>query len=378
MPSDPLLCSRALSLSLVSLVSLSLFRSSFLRSTSIPRLLSGPVIFGCGSSTVTVTDSAAGDAPLELENTPVVSVLLLSLPGARVTPFTLGRDDLDDLDGHELLGCMDFYPEDLEDDDLVSIVTMAAPGYAAGIGMLDRIRTGLLKLDEALPIATKVGGVALGKEIIVGDTVETDDVVAGITIVSKRFVVDAVTAQGFKPLGPSYLVSSGQMNHVHSVQEELPGGDDVSASDPPVDQTPMEALGTLLGTMLPADRHRLKTGLLVGVGASEENEDEDETALLMRRILELDPESGSMVIGEAVRPFQRLQFCMWALFVPSCVWHFTPAVRLCCRRTVDVPVPCFTFPPSLPTDMHAFVTPVLGLTNFGAQVCATGRHLART
>ena len=260
------------------------------------------MVFGCGSSTVTVTGSAAGEAPLELENTPAVSVLLLSLPGARVTPFTLGRDEIADLDGHELLGCMNFYPEDLQEDELVSIVTMAAPG------LLDR--TVLLKLDEALPLATKVGGVALGKEIIVGDAVETDDVVAGIIIVSDRFVIDAVTAQGFKALGPSYLVSSGQMNQVHSLQEELSGGyDSVSASDPPGDQTPMEALAALLRTMLPADRNRLKTGLLVGVGASEH---EDETTLLMRPVLQYDTVSGSMGIGENVRPFQRLQFCMLA------------------------------------------------------------------
>ena len=136
----------------------------------------------------------------------------------------------------------------------------------------------------------------------------------------------------------------------------------------------MEALGALQRTMLPADFHRIEAGagLLVGVGASEE----DETALLMRPVLRLDSASGSAVIGglgEAVRPFQRLQFCMWALFVPVVV-GISP---LLCDFAAGALCLVFHFP-LLCRRMHAFVTPVLGLTNFDAQVCVTGRHLART
>jgi len=226
----------------------------------------------------------------EVEQLPGLSVSLLRLPGAELTPFRLSSGELPDLDGPhaawgEALG--------LDPERLTGMVLLVDPGFA-GINDL------LAGLDYGFPGITKVGGLA-GIHSAPHDSLLWDQEVCGGAVgvaFGGAWAIEPVVAQGCRPIGPVFEVEQAQRN----VLLELRQGDQVNS--------PILALQGVIEELNPQDRELIRRALFVGLARSSFSlRTTGETPpFLVRNLMGIDPRNGAMAIGDQLRVGQRLQF----------------------------------------------------------------------
>ena len=222
----------------------------------------------------------------EVEGTPALSVMTLSLPGAIFLPKHLTLEQ-----------CRDATPEALRgllgpgEDGVNSWLMFADPftfdvdGFVATMG-------------EAFPGMPIVGGMASGAPTIRmthvfhgEDAIPFGAVVVGVGGLWK---LEAVVSQGAEPLGQAWTITEAERNVVRTI-----GG--------------RSALEVLTETMqaLPGDvRERAARNLLVGLAIDEYRDEFRRGDFLIRNIMGGDRDSGAIAIGAYPRVGQTIQFHM--------------------------------------------------------------------
>ncbi|NEQ32661.1 MAG: hypothetical protein F6K04_16930 [Leptolyngbya sp. SIO4C5] len=252
-----------------------------------------PIWLGCSGGGVIGT-SAEGEA-VEAEGQPALSLSLASLPGVTLQSFHCSSEDLPDLDSppdrwSELIG--------VDPQTQPHFILMADP-FSAGINDL------LQGLDFAYPGAVKVGGLAsigsinrscglfCGGELI-------EEGVVGVAL-SGNVVLDAIVAQGCRPIGQPYRVAEGEKNILLKLETDSDLG---TASL----KTPMDVLQELFQSLDEADRELAQHSLFIGVEQSGFKPNLERGDFLIRNLIGVDPKVGAIAIGDRVRPGQRIQF----------------------------------------------------------------------
>ena len=243
-----------------------------------------------GASGGGVVGTNAAGSPQELEQGPGLSVTLLRLPGAQVTPFALDPSALPDLDGpHQpWLDAVGADPE-------------------AGGGMLlwiDPSSSGindlLNGLDYAYPAMAKLGGLAAMHSAGHGSLLLNDQVCKGAVgcVISGSWSLEAVVAQGCRPIGPIYEIEQAQRN----VLLELRQGSALNK--------PFTALQEVIETLPAEDRDLLRNSLFVGLARNRFSMQPQapEPPFLIRNLMGVDPRHGAIAVADSVRVGQRLQF----------------------------------------------------------------------
>ena len=265
-----------------------------------------------------VVGTEASGIPRELEQEPALSVTLLRLPGAEVHPFALNGSDLPDLDGPaepwlQQVGC--------PSEGVHSMLLFIDPGSAA-------INDLISGLDYAYPEAVKVGGIAAAHSAAHGSLLlanpqasEEAPSTASSTVSGTRpsttvpstvrtgavgcllrgaWGLDAVVAQGCRPIGPILAVEQAQRNVVLQVSEGERR------------RSPVAALQAILTELTPAEREQVKDSLFLGVGQSsfslESGGQSGSPAFLVRNLIGVDPRNGAVAVGERMRVGQQVQF----------------------------------------------------------------------
>ncbi|MEO0987394.1 MAG: FIST N-terminal domain-containing protein [Cyanobacteria bacterium J06639_14] len=252
-----------------------------------------PCVIGCSGGGVIGT-AAEGDS-YEIEQQPALSVCLATLPSVSVQSFHLTGDDLPDLDSPP-----DAWIEKIgvAPADNPNFILMADP-FSSGINDL------LQGLDFAYPGAVKVGGLASvssfqrSSGLFYNDTFY-DSGVVGVAL-SGNIVLDAIVAQGCRPIGKTYRVIEGERNILLKVEE-------ASTLEAAASQTPLEALQGILQDLSEADRQLAQHSLFVGVAQDSFKEKLDHGDFLIRNLLGVDPRIGAIAIGDRIRTGQRIQF----------------------------------------------------------------------
>lgn len=151
-------------------------------------------------------------------------------------------------------------------------------------------------LDLAYPAATKVGGNASGgtypgsHALFCGGEVHQVGVV-GLAMWGD-IAVDAVVAQGCRPIGQPMLVTSCHGTIVRELN-----------SEPPV-----QVLRNLYASLSARDRALFRSSLFVGIEMNADQEIYQAGDFLVRNITGMDPEDGAISIGAVPEAWQVMQF----------------------------------------------------------------------
>lgn len=258
--------------------------------------LSVPALIGCSGGGV-VGMNVTGQIR-EVEEDAALSLTLAHLPEVQVHPFHITVDRLPDLDG----------PPDAW-VDLVGVSPQAQPQFillaepaSSGVNEI------LQGLDYAYPGSVKIGGLAGFNPVarqggIFYNYQRPRGGMVGVAL-SGNLVLEAIVAQGCRPIGQSYRVVESERNIVTQLEEQSENDD--SACGLP--QTPLEILQALFQTLSEDDRVLAQRSLFVGIAQSAFKQNLEQGDFLIRNLLGVDPKTGAIAIGDRVRPGQRVQF----------------------------------------------------------------------
>ena len=151
-------------------------------------------------------------------------------------------------------------------------------------------------LDAARPALQVVGGMASaaagpGGNRLVADDVVTDRGAVGV-LLGPDAPVDAVVAEGCRPVGQPYVVTAVDGNHVVTL-----GG-----------RPALERLEELARSMTEEDRDQLLRGLHVGLVVDERRVEFSQGDFLVRNVLGAREADGALTVGATVEVGQTLQF----------------------------------------------------------------------
>lgn len=249
-------------------------------------------VIGCSGSGVIGMD---GDFPEEVERGAALSLTVAHLPNVDIRRFHLTASDLPDLDSppsrwSELL--------EVAPQSNPSFILMADP-FSSGTSEL------LQGMDFTYPKSVKVGGLA-GVEsmsrqsgLFCGDRLYREGVV-GLAL-SGEIVIEAVVAQGCRPIGEPYRVSEGEGNVILRL---APDSDEEGL----LAQTPLEVLQDIFQDMEEAERELAQNALSIGVAQSGFKSHLRRGDFLIRTLVGVDPRNGAIAVADKIRSGMRIQF----------------------------------------------------------------------
>lgn len=259
--------------------------------------LSVPVLVGCSGGGIIGLDVELDEAQ-EVEDEPALCLTLAHLPGVTIHTFHTHEDELPDLDGPpgawiDLVG--------VSPEVQPQFILLADP-FTAGINDL------LQGLDFAYPGSVKVGGLAgsdasAGGSSLFRNFEHLREGVVGVAL-SGNIVLEAIVAQGCRPIGQAYRVVEGERNIVMKVAAQEAGQFEADAEA----LTPLEALQEVYQHLSEEDRELAQHSLFIGVAQSEFKQNLEQGDFLIRNLLGVDPKVGAIAIGDRVRAGQRIQF----------------------------------------------------------------------
>ena len=151
-------------------------------------------------------------------------------------------------------------------------------------------------IDRAFPGSTVVGGLASGvlepgtaRLLTNGEVHRSGGMLLAL---SGNVVIDAVLAQGCRPIGDPLFVTACDGNLI----SELDG------------RRPKELLTSLFATLDEVDRARFGDALCIGLALPGPRQSVGAGDFLMRNVLGLDPDSGALWIGSRITPNAIVQF----------------------------------------------------------------------
>lgn len=223
---------------------------------------------------------------IELERETAVSLSAALLPDVKVTSFHIEDENLPDADAapdkwEEMCG--------IKNSDEPQFILLPDPFSFR----IDSLTQGL---DYAFPRSVKIGGLASGAHQAKGNALFLNDRVyrsgaVGLAL-SGNIEVDSIVAQGCRPVGPTFRVTSCKNN----ILLELDG------------KPAIQALYEVLEKMSPKDQQLAKYSLFLGVVMDEFKDSFRPGDFLIRNILGLEPNSGALLVGELLRNERTVQF----------------------------------------------------------------------
>lgn len=245
--------------------------------------LSVPVLIGCSGGGIVGMQQGQLQ---EMESSPALSLTLAHLPGVEVSAFHVVAEELPDLDSSPTAWV-----------DLFGIAPSPTPHFILlSEPFSSQINDLLQGLDFAYPGSVTVGGLASSSQIggrislFINDRIYTEGTV-GVAL-SGNIVLEAIVAQGCRPIGKPYQISSCERNILLELEA----------------QPPLVVLRDLLENLSEYDRQLAQHSLFVGVARDEFKQNLEQGDFLIRNLLGVDPKLGALAIGDRLRPGQRIQF----------------------------------------------------------------------
>ncbi|MEE3719420.1 FIST N-terminal domain-containing protein [Tumidithrix elongata RA019] len=225
----------------------------------------------------------------ELEDVPAVSLMVGHLPNVEMKIFHLSEEDVPDLDSP---------PNHWQ--ELIDVDPQVQPNFVIlGDPFSFPVNDLLQGLDFAYPSAVKVGGLASGGGLGANALFCVHDKdnyklyrqgLVGIALWGD-VSIDAVVAQGCRPIGKMLQVSECDRNLILSLEG----------------QPPLTVLQDIVGDLSQSDRQLAQNSLFLGVVMNEFKSAPEQGDFLIRNIIGVDPKSGAIAVGDRMRPGQRIQ-----------------------------------------------------------------------
>lgn len=244
----------------------------------LTRLLGTQNVVGCTG------ESIIGDSR-EAEDTPAISLWLAHLPQTTVVPMHLEFQRTPD--GGSIVGWSDELPLDWPKDACTLVV--AEPFSFPADLLLERI-------NEDQPGIPVIGGIASASyqpgenRLILGD--RTFDSGGVLVYLHGNVRVRTIVSQGCRPIGDPYIITKSERNVIYEL-----GG--VPAL------TRLEAIYKTLPT---TDQQLVSRGLHIGRVVNEYQSDRSQGDFIVRNVVGIEKETGSLMIGDYVKAGQTVQF----------------------------------------------------------------------
>jgi small ligand-binding sensory domain FIST len=247
-------------------------------SKTLRKALKPQVLIGCSAEGIIGYDH-------ELESRPAIALMAARLPGVELKAFALQPEGMETI---------------LDDADLF-LQAVGAPAHPKLFILLvdpfstnmDRTLTLFNSFHAEVPV---VGGMASGAQapgqnaLFVNNQVLNGGAV-GVGLAGK-IEVDVVVSQGCRAIGPTFTVTSAQQNMIHSL-----------------DGSPALAqIQRFIANLGYEERVLVQNGLLVGRAIESEADALGRGRFLIRGIVGANQRTGSVAIGDRVRPGETIQF----------------------------------------------------------------------
>ena len=178
--------------------------------------------------------------------------------------------------------------------DLVEVPQEPAPHFVIlGDPYTCDPRPLLMGLDFAYAGGTKTGGLASaqgGNSLFLNDEIHEKGLV-GLAL-QGNIAVDAVVAQGCRPLGEPLTVTAGEGNRLAALDE----------------RPAIEVLHELYQLLPPDEQALVERALHIGIASTELQETFAQGDFLIRNLVNVDHERGALIIDDRVRSGQTVQF----------------------------------------------------------------------
>ncbi len=221
----------------------------------------------------------------EVEQGPAMSLLAAELPGVEVTPFCIGKTDLEEASGPGYW----HFQLDVQPETNPNFVLFGDPFSMPVVKLVG-------DLTDAYPGAPIVGALASGYRdtgdgrLILDNRIYTEGAV-GVAL-SGNVVLRMLVSQSCRPIGEPLVVTRADKNIIFEL-----GG-----------QPPLVVLKDLLPNLSARDQELARTSLLLGCVINEYQEDFKRGDFLVRGLIGTDPHSGALAVGDWIRPGQTVQF----------------------------------------------------------------------
>ncbi|GHO88347.1 FIST signal transduction protein [Dictyobacter formicarum] len=245
----------------------------------VRRATGTPILIGCSGQGIIGSDQ-------ELEDLPAISLLALSLPGARLRTVRVTQELLEASKGpHDLRQQLG-----LPFDDVNAWFMFADPFHMDCEELVE-------KFSQAYPGLPMIGGLASGdfedheSYIFYNDEVHEDGAI-GLAI-DGDYTILPLVSQGCDPIGEAWTITSVLDNGL------VDGISNRSAYNMLVDT---------LQTLSPELQRRAQRNLLVGLAADEYQDNYERGSFLVRQLFGVDRRTGALAIGAQSRIGQTIQF----------------------------------------------------------------------
>lgn len=222
----------------------------------------------------------------EVEHKPAISLTAAVLPFVTLSPFHCEESETPDIDDNIKNWA-----------DLVGITPGENPHFILLPDPFtfdpDKFVRGL---DKAFPKAHKIGGLASGGRVPGSNALFMNREVFNSGLVglglSGNLEVDSIVAQGCRPIGSPMFVTKCQRNTIF----ELDG------------RPALDMINDLYDVLRPKDKDLFKNSLFLGIVMQEHQVDYKQGDFLIRNIIGMDEETGSISVGALFKENQVIQF----------------------------------------------------------------------
>ena len=222
----------------------------------------------------------------EIENQPAFSLTAAHLPGVHLQPIHKDTLNLPDPDTAPSVW-RDWLGVDAADQPgfimLADPFSFNAEEFLAG-------------MDFAYPHSPKVGGLASGAQaqggnvMYLGDKIHNQGMV-GMAL-SGNIKLDTIVAQGCRPIGQPLNITKCDGTQLLEVEG----------------RPPLEMLEEMVDSLNEYDRKLLRTSLFLGIEMDPLKDDPGQGDFLIRNLIGVDRETGTLMVGAMLREGQLVQF----------------------------------------------------------------------
>lgn len=221
----------------------------------------------------------------EVEGEPAISLWLARLPGSTLLPMHLQFERSPE--GGAIVGWPDILDHDWPEH--CALLMLGEPFSFPADVLLERLNDD--RAGTAVVGGMASGGAAPGENhLLLNDNSHREGAVA--VMIHGGVQVRTVVSQGCRPIGSHLVITKAEQNVIHEL-----GG-----------QPALLQLKKIFDTLPTSEQAQVQQNLHVGRVVSEYQDQFQQGDFLVRNVIGIDPDQGSIAIGDFVRPGQTVQF----------------------------------------------------------------------
>jgi len=221
----------------------------------------------------------------ELENQPAITLIGASLPDVTLTPFVVNSTQW-----HDVLENAGVFRGHLNaPDDTTAFIILCDPFTTPAPVLLNAFN----QYYDGVPV---IGGMASGgirpgiNSLLLDDQLHNSGMI-GVAL-SGALSVDTIVSQGCRPIGAPFTITEADQNIIHRM-EGLP---------------PVEHIQNLMASLTNEDQVLIENGLFLGRAVNAETRDLGRGDFLIRSVIGIDHDSGSLIVGDQIGVGETVQF----------------------------------------------------------------------